>query len=110
MAQLEVLKHLTASRAGVGQRALQVELGVTSATLTRVLGGMSQRKLITRVVHATDGRGKTVRVTPTGRARFRSFLIHTEDAYNSRFLGGFSDSEIASLTRLLERLADNLSD
>jgi DNA-binding MarR family transcriptional regulator len=110
LAQLEVLKHLAPSKSGVDQRALQAELGVTSATLTTVLGGMTKRKLITRVAHLTDGRGKIVILTPAGRALFKSFLRNTEDEYNARFLRGFSEHEVASLTTLLERLADNLTD
>jgi DNA-binding MarR family transcriptional regulator len=110
LVQLEVLKHLAPSRSGVDQRALKAELGVTSATLTRVLGGMSKRKLITRAAHLSDGRGKTVTLAPAGRALFKSFLRNTEDEYNARFLRGFSGHEVASLTQLLGRLADNLLD
>ena len=69
---------------------------------------MSKRKLIARAAHLTDGRGKTVSLTAAGRALFKSFLKNTENAYNARFLKGFSAREVASLTQLLERLADNL--
>jgi DNA-binding MarR family transcriptional regulator len=110
LVQLEVLKHLAPSRSGVDQRALKAELGVTAATLTRVLGGMSKRKLITRAAHLSDGRGKTATLAPAGRALFKSFLRNTEDEYNARFLRGFSGYEVASLTQLLGRLADNLLD
>ena len=49
IAQMDALKLvLAAPSTGLDQRALQASLGVTSATLTRLLAGMERKSLIVR--------------------------------------------------------------
>jgi DNA-binding MarR family transcriptional regulator len=109
VAQMDVLKlTLEAPATGLDQRALQADLGVTSATLARLLGAMERKNLIVRAPHSTDARGKTVR--PTAKAgRLLEKLIESREAeYTARLLRGFTKAETNTLTTLLRRIADNM--
>jgi DNA-binding MarR family transcriptional regulator len=109
VAQIDVLKlALAAPSTGLDQRALQAGLGVTSATLTRLLAGMERKNLIARVPHPTDARSKTVRLTPKGDRLFAKFVESREAEYTARFLRGFTKAETKALTTLLGRIADNM--
>ncbi len=108
-AQMDVLKLLVPpAAAGVDQRALQASLGVTSATLTRLLAGMERRDLVARRPHPTDARGKTVRVTPRARRLFARLMAAGEAAFAARLLRGFTPAETAALTEMLRRIDDNM--
>ncbi|MEY4578340.1 MAG: hypothetical protein RL701_3043 [Pseudomonadota bacterium] len=111
VAQIDVLKlTLAAPATGLDQRALQRDLGVTSATLTRLLAGMERKNLIARAPHATDARGKTVRPT-TKAARLLEKLVESREAeYTARLLRGFTKAETKMLTTLLRRIADNMGE
>jgi DNA-binding MarR family transcriptional regulator len=109
VAQIDVLKLiLTPPATGVDQRALQMDLGVTSATLARLLGGMERKNLIVRAPHSTDARGKTVRATAKA-SRLLEKLVESRGAeYAARLLRGFTQAETRTLTTLLRRIADNM--
>jgi DNA-binding MarR family transcriptional regulator len=114
VARLDVLKLLGAGASsttpvrGVDQRALRAALGVTSATLTRLLAGMEQGGLVVRSPHATDARGKTVKITPKARRLYRSLMVEGEAQFRTRFLRGFTKAETIALTRALKRIAENM--
>ena len=115
-AQLDVLKLLLGiggthapSAGGSDQRALQEALGITSATLTRLLAGMERRGLVARRAHTTDARSKTVRITPKAHRLYLSLMAKGEAEFNARLLKGFTKAEAITLTRWLERIADNMS-
>ena len=115
-AQLDVLKLLLGvgeknapPAPGLDQRALQEALGITSATLTRLLAGMERRGLVTRSVHLTDARSKKVKITPKAHQLFLSLMAQGEAEFNARLLSGFTEKEAMTLTRWLERIADNMS-
>lgn len=114
-AQFDVLKLLLLPdqqvalvAGGLDQRAIQSDLGVTSATLTRLLAGMEARGLISRLPHPEDSRSK--RVTPTAKAKrlVAKILEEGEADFYARVFRGFSEKETRSLTRMLERVAENL--
>ena len=109
VAQMDVLKLvLAAPSTGLDQRALQASLGVTSATLTRLLAGMERKSLIVRTAHPTDARGKTVRLTPKAGRLFEKFVESNEAEYTARLLQGFTKAETKALTAFLGRIADNM--
>ena len=109
VAQMDALKLvLAAPSTGLDQRALQASLGVTSATLTRLLAGMERQSLIVRAPHPTDARGKTVRLTPKAGRLFERFMESREAEYTARLLRGFTKTETNTLTALLGRIADNM--
>lgn len=110
LAQIDVLKlTLEAPSGKLDQRALQTGLGVTSATLTRLLAGMERSGLIARDAHPTDARGKTVRVTPKANRALEKITKDREADYAARLLSGFTKAETSALTAMLERIADNMA-
>jgi DNA-binding MarR family transcriptional regulator len=110
VAQMEVLKLVLAAPAELDQRELQTSLGVTSATLTRLLTSMERKQFIARASHPTDGRGKTVSLTPKARRLFEKLTNTREAEFAARLLSGFTKAETAALTSLLSRIADNMRD
>ena len=111
-AQFDVLKRLLrpdpgapSAAAGMDQRALQADLGITSATLTRLLAGMEERGLIRRSPNPRDSRGKRVEASPKARDLFAELMEEGEAAFSARVFRGFSEKEVLTLTRLLERVA-----
>ena len=114
-AQFDVLKLLLlpdrnpALRSeGLDQRAVQTDLGITSATLTRLLAGMERRGLVGRSPHPQDSRSNRVHATAKSKQLFAKLMKEGEAEFNARVFHGFSDKEITVLTRLLERMAANL--
>lgn len=118
-AQLDVLKLLLRPDpnppvplpdGGLDQRALQLALGITSATLTRLLAGMERRGLVTRAPHPVDSRVKRVSATARANKLFARLMAEGEAAFLARLLHGFSEEETLTLTNLLERVAENMRD
>ncbi len=114
-AQLDVLKLLLRppgppkpSAGGLEQRAMQESLHITSATLTRLMAGMERRGLISRAANPRDSRSKQVKATAKARKLFNELIAGSETAFYARVLRGFSKEETSTLTRLLERMAENL--
>ena len=114
-AQFDVLKLLLhpdaeppAPPAGLDQRALQKALGITSATLTRLLAGMERRGLVSRSTHPMDSRSKRVGATAKAKKVFARLMTEEEAAFHARVFRGFSKQETLTLTRFLERVAENL--
>lgn len=114
-AQFDVLKLLlrpdqsaALAAGGLDQRAMQKALHITSATLTRLLAGMERRGLISRAANPQDSRSKQVKATAKARKLFNELIAGSETAFYARVLRGFSKAETLMLTRLLERMAENL--
>lgn len=114
-AQFDVLKllllaapHRPVPQEGLDQRAIQADLGITSATLTRLLAGMERRGLVNRSPHPYDARGKRVHASAKARPLFTRLMAEGEAAFHARVFHGFSDREVRQLTRLLERVFENL--
>jgi DNA-binding MarR family transcriptional regulator len=107
-AQLDVLIYLL-KNGQAEQRKLQSALGVTSATLTRMIDLMVDRGLLERQQSAQDARVNWI--APTEKA---VALCHTLAQSERGFLGqafrGFSPAEITLLTDWLSRLANNMGD
>jgi DNA-binding MarR family transcriptional regulator len=106
--QLDVLIYLL-KNGRTEQRKLQSALGVTSATLTRMVDIMVKRNLIERQASAEDARVNWISPLEKGLT-----LCHTlkerEEEYLEQIFKGFSKSEVALLTDWLERVANNMGD
>lgn len=117
VAQLDALKLLLRPDPGTrkpadgtqDQRVMQKALGISSATLTRLLAGMERRGFVTRTSHPRDSRGKRVRATAKARALFETLMAEGEAAFNARLLRGFSEEETRTLVELLNRLTANMA-
>ena len=114
-AQFDVLKllllaapHRPVPAGGLDQRAIQADLGVTSATLTRLLAGMERRGLVSRAPHPHDSRGKRVQASAKARKLFARLMEEGEADFLARVFRGFSEGDTRRLTDLLERVAENL--
>ncbi|MET9545999.1 MarR family transcriptional regulator [Streptomyces sp. NPDC006627] len=87
------------------QRAtdLAAYIGVGKATMSRQLRAMEELGLVSREPDPADGRAWLIRLTPDGRARFRTVRAARRARY-VRQLQGWDRSEVAELARLLGQL------
>jgi DNA-binding MarR family transcriptional regulator len=108
-AQLDILLYLDL-QGTVAQRDLQAALGITSATLTRILDGMEGRGFVERSPSTTDARVKCVSATPKGCAVLDELHDKEEQPFLARFATGFSPDELLILTGWLNRIAANMGD
>lgn len=91
------------------QRELQKALGISSATLARLLETMEDQGFVARETSPDDARVKVVSISENGSELLRT-LEDKEEAFNEQFFRGFSHTEVARLTRLLHRIAENMDD
>ena len=108
-AQMEVLGPIACSSNGIEHRALLELLGVTSPTLTNLIDGLVERGLIERRISSEDARVKLLHVTQQGGKLWEK-LDGLGDIFTERLLAGFSPGEVALLTELLKRLAENAAE
>lgn len=108
-AQLDILIYLR-HHPEAEQRDLQAALGVTSATLTRVLDHMVNRGFAERRPSLSDSRVKRVVATEKGLSLLVTLQKQESQQFYDRVFRGFTREEVQLLTRLLQRLADNMGD
>lgn len=108
-AQLDILLYLD-ERGAAAQRDIQAALGVTSATLTRILDGMVTRGFVERRASDADARAKCVSATDAACALLLHLKDDAEPTFLARFTAGFTPDEMQTLTRWLTRLAANMGD
>jgi MarR family transcriptional regulator for hemolysin len=87
------------------QRSVADELGIEGATLTYHLHRMEAAGLVRRERDPSDRRAQQVELTDAGRAQFFALLETVQD-FDRRLRAEFTDRELATLRRLLGRLAD----
>jgi DNA-binding MarR family transcriptional regulator len=76
---------------------------ISSGGLTKVLYGLEQRGLISRVADDTDGRSRRVRLTPAGRALAERTLATLQASGEELFGTGLSAADMARLASLLRK-------
>lgn len=108
-AQLDILLYLE-MRGDSAQRDLQAALGITSATLTRILDGMVARGFVERQASETDARAKSITITATADELLCRLAEEEERIFLARFAAGFNEHELQTLTTWLQRLAANMGD
>jgi DNA-binding MarR family transcriptional regulator len=94
--------------AGISPSDLADRSGVTRATITGLLDGLSREKLVVREGDTGDRRKAVVRLTPRGRKMLEGML----PAYYRQvadLMGGLSDAEKAMLVELLMKLNGQLA-
>lgn len=77
------------------------------AGVSRLVDRLESKGLITRRVHGTDRRSRTLQLTPAGRA-LATRLLRFAARGNERMLTGLSARDITELRRLLLHVSDNL--
>jgi DNA-binding MarR family transcriptional regulator len=78
--------------------------GIDKGQMSRVVSGLTRRKLVSREVDASDGRGIRLSLTRSGRKLYQS-LIAAADERNRAFLGCLTTQERESLERAMAKLA-----
>jgi DNA-binding MarR family transcriptional regulator len=78
--------------------------GVDKAQMSRVVSGLTRRKLISRETDANDGRGIRLSLTRAG-AKVYQQLIAAAAERNDAFLGCLSAKERACLDQVMTKLA-----
>jgi MarR family transcriptional regulator, transcriptional regulator for hemolysin len=88
------------------QRDIADEVGVEGPTLTHHLNRMEAGGLVVRTRNPANRRVHDVTVTEAGEQTFRS-LVGVVRGFDEQLRAGFSERDLATLRRLLQRLADN---
>ncbi|KDN86305.1 MarR family winged helix-turn-helix transcriptional regulator [Kitasatospora cheerisanensis] len=89
----------------VGQGRLAELVAVDARNLVSVLDGLTDRRLLERRPHDTDGRRRVVALTADGRA-LADGLAAAAAAEQDRFLAALPPADRTRLNRLLQRLYD----
>jgi MarR family transcriptional regulator, transcriptional regulator for hemolysin len=93
-------------RKPANQRELAEAVGVREATLTHHLNTLDARGLITRTRDAANRRVQVVTLTEAGEEAFLR-LRTAAMAFDARLRTGLTDTDLATLSTLLARLAAN---
>jgi DNA-binding MarR family transcriptional regulator len=92
------------------QRDLQSKLGITSATLTKILDGMESRAYLTRTPSPTDSRVRRICLTEVGIHLLETLHQTEQRLFQEMFAKGFSPVELEILNAWLQRVAKNMGD
>ncbi|MEO3946415.1 MarR family transcriptional regulator [Gorillibacterium sp. CAU 1737] len=91
----------------ISQNALQKQVGIDAAAVTRHLKGLEESDLVARRTDPSDGRVTLVSLTEKGRAGMESCRLDKKK-FLKELLSGFSDEEAAAFALMLERLCENV--
>jgi DNA-binding MarR family transcriptional regulator len=84
--------------------ALADRMGWSRSRLSRQLGRMERRGLVTRVPCELDGRGDDVELTEAGRRVLADAEPGLLDSVRTHFAGALSESQLAALTEICAAL------
>ena len=90
-------------------RELCAELGWDRSRISHLVGRMERRDLVAREQCVEDARGSLVRLTEAGRTAVDDAAPEHSHAIRRYFFDVLSHDDLACLTRVLERLHDNLT-
>lgn len=96
------------TRPSSNQRELAEAVGIRGATLTHHLNAMERDGLLGRHRDPDNRRVHQVRLTDRGEALFGR-MAGAARAFDARLRTGLSDDDIATLARLLDKLATNVT-
>jgi MarR family transcriptional regulator, transcriptional regulator for hemolysin len=91
------------------QRNLAKELRIEGATLTRHLDRIEREGLIARTRDPVDRRQVRAKLTPKGRALHRRLKSRAQE-FGKRACAGLTETDQASLRRILARIRENVGD
>ncbi len=107
-AQWRAIAHLNRME-GCRQIDLAQALQIKPITLARVIDRLEEAGLVTRRVHKQDRRALTLHLTKAARPVIQS-LRSIGQVIQEEALQGLTDTDRATLIRLLESIRSNLSD
>lgn len=85
-------------------RELASAAAMDKGQMSRVVSGLTRRKLVVRAIDARDGRGIRLSLTASGKALYQK-LIRAAAERNDAFVGCLSARERASLEAIMTKLA-----
>lgn len=88
---------------GLTQGAIVARTGMDKVTVSRAAQGLTKRRLVGRSDHHADGRSHVLALTTEG-GRLYTEIAPLALAYEAALIAGLAPSEVALLTRLLNRL------
>jgi DNA-binding MarR family transcriptional regulator len=88
--------------------AIAAATGLLGSHVSRELRGLERQGLVARTADRADGRAVVVSVTPAGRTAYRR-LKESSVAAADTALAGWRADELATLARLLDRMADDFT-
>jgi MarR family transcriptional regulator for hemolysin len=88
------------------QRDIAGSIGIESATLTHHLNRLEADGVVRRDRLPDDRRSQVVSLTPAGEELFAT-LLDAVVAFDEQLRQGFSDRDLATLRKLLDRLRAN---
>ncbi len=106
--RLEIL-HKLFEVEEISQTALQKEVNIDSAAVTRHLKQLEVKEMVTRRKNPDDNRFTFVRLTEEGREKIASFRIEKEE-FIRKVLKDFSEKEQTELSNMLSRIQDNIEE
>jgi DNA-binding MarR family transcriptional regulator len=85
--------------------------GTSAATMCRIIDGLEERRLITRVPDPGDGRASNLQLSSEGGALLAELRSRSTDALRSALgeLDGLDHESVTNTISLLERLSDVLN-
>jgi DNA-binding MarR family transcriptional regulator len=91
----------------VNQRTIENALNLSNPTVSGILTRLEDKHYINRTECTSDARVKLI--TPTGTSKMlKNSLLDFFDKENDRLTNGFTETELADLKRLLDKVAANL--
>ena len=90
------------------QRELARRMPSDPSTVRAMLVLLERHGLVERSSHPTDSRARTVSLTAAGRRRFRT-LWKSGEPIRSQMVDALQAEEVATLVRLLRRVAESLN-
>ena len=106
--RLEIL-HKLFEVEEISQTALQKEVNIDSAAVTRHLKQLEVKEMVTRRKNPDDNRFTFVRLTEEGREKIASFRIEKEE-FIHKVLKDFSEKEQTELSDMLSRIQKNIEE
>lgn len=104
-----VLLATLARGQALAQRELAVRMPSDPSTVRAMLVLLEQRGLVSRDTHPTDGRARTVALTPEGLRKFRQ-VWKAGQAIRDQIVSSLSATEARTLVELLGRVSKSLTD
>ena len=84
-------------------------LDLTPRAITRLVDGLETEGYVERKVHPDDRRILLIRLTPQGRARFKTLESQIRPEFASLF-SCLSAQELRTFIRTIEKLTDHMKD
>ena len=105
--QLQMLMHLYFCKESPTQERIAKTLEISPAAVAATLKKMEAAGLVERIVRKENGREKEVRLTPEGE-EIVGISFELFDTVDNVVVEGFSDRELDSLEKYLDRVTENL--